>query len=236
MNYESGSCAAQATRLGTRAMSTISPDSLLAALQWRYATKAFDASRTIPVETWAALEESLVLTPSSFGLQPWKFLVITNPELKARLKPHCWNQSQVTDCSHLVVLCAKQEMDGAYVDEFIGLTAALQGVPVEALKGYRKVIAGSVLDGGAIAAMLPEWATRQAYIALGQFMLSAALVAVDTCPMEGFIPDLVNAELGLPERGLRVAVMCPAGYRSPEDKYASVPKVRWPAANVIEHL
>jgi len=217
-------------------MEPLTPDSLTAALQWRYATKAFDASRTIPADLWTTLEQSLVLTPSSFGLQPWKFLIITDPALKARLRPHCWGQSQVTDCSHLVVFCAKQEMDAAYIDQFIALTAATRGAPVEALQGYRDMIAGSVLDGGAIGAILPEWAARQAYIALGQLMLSAALLGVDACPMEGFVHEALNAELGLPERGLKAVVLCPLGFRSPEDKYASAPKVRWDAAEVIEHL
>lgn len=217
-------------------MSPIPPDTLLDALRWRYATKAFDPERRIPAETWAALEASLVLTPSSFGLQPWKFLIITDPAVKARLRPHCWNQSQVTDCSHLVVLCARQEMDAAYIDQFIGLTATLRSAPVEALKGYRDIIAASVLDGGALAPVISEWAARQAYIALGQLMLSASLLGVDTCPMEGFVPDLVNAELGLPERGLKAVVLCPAGYRAATDKYASAPKVRWPASEMIEHL
>lgn len=217
-------------------MAALSPQPLLDALRWRYATKAFDPAKTIPAETWEALEQSLILTPSSFGLQPWKFLVVTDMTRKARLRPHCWNQSQVTDCSHLLVLCARQELDAAYVDSFIGLTASRRGAPVEALKGYRDIIASSVLGEGAIAAVLPEWAARQAYIALGQFMLSAALVGVDTCPMEGFIPELVDAELGLPERGLKAAVLCPAGYRAAHDKHASAPKVRWDAAEVIEHL
>jgi nitroreductase len=217
-------------------MESLPLESLTAALKWRYATKAFDASRTIPPETWATLEESLVLTPSSFGLQPWKFLIITDPALKARLRPHCWGQSQVTDCSHLVVLCAKQEMDAVYIDKFIALTAATRSAPVEALQGYRDMIAGSVLDGGPIGAMLPEWAARQAYIALGQFMLSAAMLGIDACPMEGFVHDALNAELGLPAKGLKAAVLCPAGYRSPDDKYASAPKVRWDSSAVIEHL
>lgn len=217
-------------------MSSATPESLLAALHWRYATKSFDASRTIPAGIWSGLEQSLVLTPSSFGLQPWKFLVVTSQPLKERLRPHCWGQSQVTDCSHLVVLCAKQEMDAAYVDEFIGLTAACRGAPVEALQGYRNIIAGSVLGDGAIARVLPDWAARQAYIALGQLMLSAALLGIDACPMEGFIPGQVDAELGLSGRDLKAAVLCPLGYRSPEDKYATAPKVRWPAADVIEYL
>lgn len=217
-------------------MPTISPETLLETLQWRYATKAFDPSLTIPAEIWTALEQSLILTPSSFGLQPWKFLVITDPDLKARLRPHCWNQSQVTDCSHLVVFCAKQEMDAAYVDKFIGLTAVLRGAPVEALKGYRDIIAASVLGEGSIAAMLPEWAARQAYIALGQFMLAAAALGIDTCPMEGFLSDALNAELGLAEQGLKAVVLCPTGYRSGEDKFSNAPKVRWTASEVIEHL
>lgn len=217
-------------------MSDIAPDSLIAALNWRYATKVFDATRRIPADVWTALAQSLVLTPSSFGLQPWKFLVITSQDLKERLKPHCWGQGQVSDCSHLVVLCAKQDMNEAYVDRFLGLTAALRGAPVEDLKGYRGMITGSVLGDGAIARMLPEWAARQAYIALGQLMLSAALLGVDACPMEGFLPDAVNAELGLPERGLKAAVLCPLGYRSPQDSYAAAPKVRWPAEEVIEYL
>ena len=199
-------------------MSSATPESLLAALHWRYATKSFDASRTIPAGIWSGLEQSLVLTPSSFGLQPWKFLVVTSQPLKERLRPHCWGQSQVTDCSHLVVLCAKQEMDEVYVDRFISLTAAARGAPVEALKGYRDIIAGSVLGEGAIAKVLPEWSARQAYIALGQLMLSAALLEIDACPMEGFVPDALNAELGLPAKGLRAAVLCPVGYRAAGDK------------------
>ena len=217
-------------------MSSATPETLLAALHWRYATKTFDASRKISAGVWKALEQSLVLTPSSFGLQPWKFLVITSQDPKERLRPHCWGQSQVTDCSHLVVLCAKQEMDAAYVDKFIGLTAELRGSPVETLKGYRDIIAGSVLGDGAIAAVLPDWAARQTYIALGQLMLSAALLGVDACPMEGFAHGPLNAELGLPERGLKAVVLCPVGYRSAEDKYATAPKVRWPADDVIEYL
>lgn len=217
-------------------MPPISPDTLLDSLRWRYATKRFDASRTIPPEIWEAVEESLILTPSSFGLQPWKFLIVTDPALKARLRPHCWNQSQVTDCSHLVVLCAKQEIDAAYIDQFISLSASLRGLAPEALKGYRDVIAASVLEGGSIGEILPEWAARQAYIALGQLMLSTALIGLDACPMEGFVADLVNAELGMAERGMKAVVLCPVGYRSPDDQFAASPKVRWAHHEVIEHL
>lgn len=216
-------------------MTAFSPDSLISTLQWRYAVKSFDSSRKIDDATWSALERSLVLTPSSFGLQPWKFLVITSPGLKERLRPHCWNQRQITECSHLVLLTAKLEIDQAYVDRFIAVNEESRGMPAGTLDGYRKMITGSVIDGG-LAIAQAEWSARQAYIALGQFMLAAAGLGIDTCPMEGFAPDAVNAELGLLERGLKAVVFCPAGYRSPEDKYAAAPKIRWAHGEVIERL
>ncbi len=216
-------------------MHSVPQASILQALQWRYATKAFDPSRSIPSETWDALEASLVLTPSSFGLQPWKFIVVTDPDLKARLLPHCWNQRQVVDCSHLVVFCAKQDMDAAYIDQYIAHTASLRGTTPDALQGFRDLMAGCLLNVGSLATDLPEWATRQAYIALGQFMLAAALLNVDACPMEGFLPDPLNQELGLLNSGFRAVVLCPVGFRSPDDAYALAPKVRWPSSHVVEY-
>ncbi|MES2708124.1 MAG: NAD(P)H-dependent oxidoreductase [Verrucomicrobiota bacterium] len=216
-------------------MPPFSAETLISTLEWRYAVKSFDPARRIEEETWAALERSLVLTPSSFGLQPWKFLVVTSQELKDRLRPHCWNQRQVSECSHLVVLTALQEIDEPYVNRFIALNEERRGIPAGTLEGYRKMITGSVVHGG-LGIAQPEWAARQAYIALGQFMLAAAGLGVDTCPMEGFAADAVDAELGLTERGLKTVAFCPAGYRSPEDKYAASPKIRWPHHEVIERL
>lgn len=207
----------------------------VSALEWRYAVKSFDSTLRIPEKTWADLERSLILTPSSFGLQPWKFIIVTSQERKDRLLPHCWNQRQVSECSHLVVLTARLFTDEPYVNRFIALNEELRSLPAGSLEGYRKVITGSVVHGGLGIGQL-EWAARQAYIALGQFMLAAAMVGVDTCPMEGFLPDKVDAELDLPGRGLKAVVLCPAGYRSAGDKYAKTPKIRWPAAEVIEYL
>ena len=216
-------------------MNSLSADSLLRTLQWRYATKQFDPARRIDETTWSALEDSLVLTPSSFGLQPWKFIVITNQELKDRLVPHCWNQRQVADCSHLVVMATMMGVDEPYVDRFIQRNVEVRGLPAEALEGYRRVIVNDVVLGER-SKVAPEWAARQAYIALGQFMLAAATLGVDTCPMEGFVRPLVEAELDLGERGLQAAVLCPAGYRAESDKYAAAAKVRWPSHEVIERI
>lgn len=204
---------------------------LLDALNWRYATKAFDASQIIPAETWSALEESLVLTPSSFGLQPWKFLVIQDKALRESLVPHAWGQRQVADCSHLVVMMVKKSLSVADIDAFLARIVEVRGGTADALLGYRKMMLGSHEQGF----MSTDWAKKQAYIALGQFMAACALLKIDTCPMEGFVGPKFDEILGLEAQGLTTAVLCPAGYRSVDDKYAVIPKVRFAAKDVIEH-
>lgn len=213
----------------------IKPSSVVDALKWRYATKAFDPSQKIPSETWEKLEDSLVLTPSSFGLQPWQFLVIDNPAIREQLLPHAWNQRQIVDASHLVVFAVPRSVDESVVDRFLQATADSRGADVSTLDGYRKMIVGFVVKG-----MNPEqqkdWAVRQSYIALGQFMLAAAMLEIDTCPMEGFVPAEFDKILGLEEQGLTTAVLCPAGYRSADDKYASFPKVRYEKSALLHHI
>jgi nitroreductase len=204
---------------------------LLDALNWRYATKAFDASKIIPAETWSALEESLVLTPSSFGLQPWKFLVIQDKALRESLVPHAWNQRQIADCSHLVVMTVKKSLSVTDIDAFLARIVEVRGGTADALLGYRKMMLGSHEQGF----MSTDWAKKQTYIALGQFMAACALLKIDTCPMEGFVAPKFDEILGLEAQGMTTAVLCPAGYRSTEDKYAVIPKVRFAAKDVIEH-
>lgn len=211
------------------------PTTLLHHLQWRYATKMFDATKTIAPEIWKALEEALVLTPSSFGLQPWKFIVITDKEVRAKLLPHSWNQAQVTDCSHYVVFATIKKLSETDIDNFIAHSAKVRSTPVESLKGYRGMMVGDLIHG-ARSKVIGEWAARQAYIALGNFMTSAALLQVDTCPMEGFVPAEYDKILGLEARGLTAAVCCAAGHRSEHCKYASLPKIRFHASDVVEHI
>ncbi len=216
-------------------MTPITTANLLESLQWRYATKKFDPNKTIAAETWSALEESLVLTPSSYGLQPWKFLVITNPEIKEQLKPLSWNQAQVTDCSHYVVFAINKNLAAADVDRFVARTAEVRGVTVESIKGYRDMMVGDVVQGPR-SLTANEWAARQVYIALGNFMTSAALIGVDTCPMEGIDPGKYDRLLGLPKKGFATVVACAAGYRAEDDKYATLAKVRFSLEEVIEHI
>ncbi len=216
-------------------MNQITTTDLLAQLNWRYATKQFDPAKPIAPETWTALEDALVLTPSSYGLQPWKFLIVTSAELKAQLKPFSWNQSQVTDCSHYVVFAIQKNMTAAHVDRFIARTAQVRGGTVEAMAGYRNLIVADLVDG-ARSFSINQWATRQAYIALGNFMTSAALLGVDACPMEGIEPVNYDRVLGLSAKGLTTVVACAAGYRAEADKYATLAKVRFLKSEVLETL
>lgn len=209
----------------------MNPAEILNALNWRYATKVFDATKKIPAETWSSLEEALVLTPSSYGLQPWKFIIVQDPELRERLVGHSWRQRQVADCSHLVVMAVKKAYNLDDLDSFIGRMVETRGGSADALAGFRKMIVGTHAQGY----MTTEWAKMQAYIALGQFMTACALLGIDTCPMEGFIPARYDEELGLEAQGFTTAVLCPAGYRHPDDRYAGLPKVRFKTSDVIEH-
>lgn len=213
---------------------TIQPYDLLAALRFRYATKAFDPARKIPAETWEAFEKSLVLTPSSFGLQPWKFLVVENPEIREKLKSASWNQPQLTDASHLVVLTARTDLTQADIDSWIARLSEIQGTPTEALAGLSGMI--SSFSSAMTPAEKQAWNTRQVYIALGQLMTSAAVLGIDSCPLEGISPADYDTILGLPGTGYATAVACALGYRSPEDKYAVAPKARFADAQVIEHV
>lgn len=214
---------------------TAHPEALLNALNWRYAVKKFDSSKQIDAKTWGTLEESLILTPSSYGLQPWRFLVVKNPELRRKLTAVSWNQKQVEECSHLVVFTVKEKVDEAFVQSFIDEMAKVRGVDAATFAGYQKMIVSDVVNGprGKVAF---EWAARQAYIALGNFMTACAMVGVDTCPMEGIDPVKYDEILGLTGSGWKTVVACPAGFRASDDKYATEKKVRFDRSTVIKHI
>ncbi len=207
---------------------------LLTSLQWRYATKQFDPSQKIPQDVWATLEESLVLTPSSFGLQPWKFMVIEDPAFRFQLLAESWKQPQVTDASHFVVLTARTDLTTEDVGAWIACMAEVQGVTAESLAGYRGVVEG--FAQGMSQEDRHQWNIRQVYIALGQLMLSAAVLGIDTCPMEGISKEGYDQVLGLAGSGYSTAVACALGYRADSDRYAKAPKARFARSQVIEHL
>jgi nitroreductase len=216
-------------------MNNITTPQLLESLQWRYATKVFDPTRKIPADVWQTLERALVLTPTSYGLQPYRFLVIQNPAKRAELLPHSWNQKQVVDASHLVVFTARTKVTDADVAKLIQRTSDVRKIPAESLNFYRDLMLGDIVNGprGKIA---HEWTARQAYIALGNLMTCAAVLGVDACPMEGLNPAEYDRVLGLNYSGYATVMACALGYRAANDKYASLPKVRYEASELVQTI
>jgi len=212
---------------------SLTPDALLAALRWRYAVKRFDPARKIEPATWRALEEALVLTPSSYGLQPWKFVVVEDPATREKLLPMSFNQRQVVDASHLVVFCIRKALSPDDVQRHVARTAEVRGVAPESLAKFGAMMVRDMVHGPR-SLHVNDWAANQLFIALGNFMTAAAVLGVDTCPMEGFEPTKYDDFLGLSARGLAATVCCAAGYRAGDDKYATLPKVRFEAKDVIE--
>jgi nitroreductase len=213
-------------------MIPLSPAELVGALHWRYATQRFDPARKIPDACWAALEEALVLTPSSIGLQPWKFFVVTDGALKERLRTAAWNQSQVADCSHFVVFTVRKDLGSDHVEKHLDRVAEVRGVTRDSLAKFGQMAVKN-LEKARAEGRLDTWQTHQVYIALGSFMTAAALMGVDTCPMEGFQPAQFDEILELTPTGYASVVACAAGYRHPDDKYAVTKKVRFPHTDVI---
>ncbi|HTS16886.1 MAG TPA: NAD(P)H-dependent oxidoreductase [Verrucomicrobiae bacterium] len=213
-------------------MNTIHRDQLIHQLQWRYATKKFDPQRTIGAADWLALEEALVLTPSSFGLQPWEFIVVTDQAIREKLVPVSWGQRQPAECSHFVVFAIRKDLDEADVDAYLRRIAEVRKVSIESLAGHRDIMVNSVVKGMESAAR-NHWAECQVYIALGNFLTSAALLGIDACPMEGIVPARYDEILDLGKDGLATVCAAAAGYRAADDKYAALKKVRFPKDEVL---
>lgn len=207
---------------------------LLEQLNWRYATKAFDPTQKLSAEQWVEVSEALRLSPSSYGLQPYKFVVVANPELRAKLLPHSYNQAQVTDASHLIVLCRLATIDAAYVEKFVALMAQTRGVDPSTLDGYKSMMLGFV--AGLNEEQKAVWMDKQVYLALGNFLTSCAVLGIDATPMEGFVPAKYDEVLDLPAKGLHATVICPIGVRSATDTYAAAKKVRFPAEELFVTL
>ncbi len=214
--------------------STITSETLLAQLHWRAAIKKFDSAKKIPAATWQTLEQALVLSPSSYGLQPWKFFVVTDAALRATLQQHSWNQSQITDASHLVVLARRTDMTPQDVDKYVDRIAEVRSVPKAALDAYRSMMLGSITGKSSIE--LEVWNARQVYIALGGFLTACAVLGVDACPMEGFDSTKYDELLGLRAQGFSATVVATAGYRASDDPYTKSAKVRFRHSEMVQHV
>src|SRR5262249_18239236 len=199
-----GGCRAEARETINRResrtiMIPISYETLLRRMQWRYAVKKFDPTRKIPATDWKALEQSLVLAPSSFGLQPWRFYIVNDAALRAKLPPLTFGQTQVVDASHLVVFAIKRNLGLAEIEKHVPRTAEAGGVPVEKRAGFKKMMVSSLAPPENFD--INHWATNQVYLALGFFMTAATVLGIDTCPMEGFEPAKYDDQLGIAKEG-----------------------------------
>lgn len=206
-------------------------DHMLDALNWRYATKLFDPQKKLSQEQVDKLLESLRLSPSAYGLQPWKFIVVTNPEIRRKLREAGYNQPKITDASHLIVFAIEKNIDEAYVDRFVESLAESRGVTIESLKSYSDMMKGDIVSRTPEARQ--NWAARQLYLALGVLLATAAHDHIDAGPMEGFSAHKFDEILGLEKMGLHAVVCCALGFRAANDESEKLAKVRFAKEEVV---
>lgn len=203
-------------------------------LEWRYATKKFDTNKKVSEDDLEVLKKAIQLSVSSYGLQLYKVLVIENKEIRKKLKLASWNQSQVTDASHLFVFCNYTDAKPESIDEFLNLTADIRNLSLEKLQGYGDFIKTKLEEKS--AAERYYWLKSQTYIALANLLSACAALKIDACPMEGFDAEEYNSILGLRENELNASVIVAVGYRSDEDRTQDLPKVRKPAELLFQSL
>ncbi|MBS3083766.1 NAD(P)H-dependent oxidoreductase [Candidatus Pacearchaeota archaeon] len=205
---------------------------ILKALNWRYATQVFDQNKKVSENDLNELLETMRLSPSSFGLQPWKFIVVENKELRKEIREVAFNQPKVTDASHLIVLCSKTDITEEYIKQYIKDTAETRNISIDSLKGFEDMMINfrKLHNNESIK----DWAKKQTYIALGILLQTAAIKGIDAGPMEGFDPNGVDEILNLKKEDLTSTVLCAIGYRSKEDKTSNYKKVRHSISKAIE--
>lgn len=194
------------------------------AYSWRYATKRFDATRKLSKEQLDNLLSAAQMAPSSYGLQPFEIMVVEKDDLRKQLQEAAYGQPQLIEASHVIVFAASKKVDEALIDSFVQRVAKTRGQSTESLQDFRNMVVGSV--SGKTEQERFQWAARQAYIALGFLLSTAAIEGIDACPMEGFNNAEFDKLLNLEQKGLHSVVMATVGFRSTDDKYAALPKVR----------
>ncbi|NJB35939.1 NAD(P)H-dependent oxidoreductase [Croceivirga sp. JEA036] len=197
---------------------------ILTLLKWRYAVKKFDDTKKVSQKDLEQILEAIQLSASSYGLQPYEVFVVTDAELRQKLQPASWGQSQIVDASHLLIFANKTNVDDAYIDAYLENVGAIRNLPTEALTGYADFMKSKINELSAEQKNI--WTAKQVYIALGNALDACAALQVDSCPMEGFDNATYNEILDLPSKGLNATVVLPIGYRSTEDQTQHYEKVR----------
>ncbi len=197
---------------------------LVNTLHWRYATKQFDSGKRIDESIITDLLKGMNLAPSSYGLQPYEFVVISNKDLQEELMQASYGQVQIRDASHVIVLCAKTNITPEYIDQYVQHIAKIRSISVEDLREYRDMMIDAISQK--TDAEVGVWARNQCYLVLGVLMSLCTDMHIDSCPMEGFISEKYNQILNLEEKGLHATLVIPIGYRSSEDAMQHMKKVR----------
>jgi nitroreductase len=201
---------------------------------WRYATKKFDTDKKISSEDFEILKDAIQLSTSSFGLQPYKVLIIENEEIRQQLQPASWGQTQIVDASHLLVFASITSIDTDYINSYAENMATTRNIPFESVKGYADYMIGHV--NKFTPEQLATWTAKQTYLALGNLLNAAAELKIDVTPMEGFIPEQYNEILGLKDKGLYATLVATVGYRHEEDATQHYAKVRKPKNELFETI
>lgn len=206
-------------------------NSIIDSLKWRYATKKFDASKKISAEHLAIIKEALQLSASSYGLQPYQFIFVENPALRAQLQPAAWGQSQIVDASHLLVLANEINLNEKHIDAYFENMTKTRGIALADVQGYSDFMKSKITPLSEETRNI--WTSKQTYIALGKLLTVAASLEIDATPMEGFEPAEFNRILGLTERGLNASLVVAIGYRHADDATQHYTKVRKPAEELF---
>jgi nitroreductase len=197
---------------------------IIDSLNWRYATKKFDINKIVSEEKLSLLKKAFSLTPTSYGLQPVKLVVVRDKKIQNELVPHSYNQGQVEQASHLLIICIENIIDEAYIRAYFENEKKIRGTSDEVVNSFRSYLINSFSSKNENE--IREWATKQAYITLGNLLTVCALEQIDSCPMEGFVPEKYNELLDLKSKGLSAVLVLPIGYRSNDDVFSSFKKVR----------
>lgn len=205
--------------------------STIDSLKWRYAVKKFDENKILSEDQINTLKEAFNLTATSYGLQPVKMLVIQNKEIQQKLVEHSWNQAQVTQASHVLVLCIPKVYKEKAADDYFNLIKEVRNTPDEVLNPFRKFLTADVSNK--TQEELFQWNKNQAYIALGNLMTVCAIEKIDACPMEGFIADKYDEILELNEQNLTSILVLPVGFRAEDDYMKDLKKVRKNLADAV---
>lgn len=208
--------------------------SLIEKLTWRYATKKFDKTKKLTPSQLDELLRAVHLSPASTGVQSYKIIVIEDAAVREKLQQAAYGQSQIVDASQLIVFAAETNLDAQYVKKLIDHVAKSRSVDRVNLAGYEQMISGKINSMDEEQRI--NWAKKQAYIALGVLLTSAAELGVDACPMEGFSAPQFDEILGLKEKGLTTAVIAAVGFRAEDDAYSKLIKVRKPEEEMFIHI